>query len=94
MENLTVAVKNPTGLHARPATELVRILKGFTAEATLAKGKKSANPKSLVKLLQIGIVEGDILDLTFDGSDETAARDAAEAFFHRLNEETGEGGKK
>ena len=70
-----------SGLHARPATEFVRILKTFQSAVTVQKKETAANAKSLVKLLKLGIIQNDLLTFQFDGPDEADAAAATEAFF-------------
>ncbi len=64
---------NPTGLHTRPGTEFVRLAKSFSSEIMIRKGDKAASAKSLVKLLRIGISQGDTITLECEGDDETEA---------------------
>jgi len=81
MKNLKFTVTNPSGLHARPATELVKTLKTFHCAIQLQKGEKTANPKSLISLLKVGIVQGDAITFQLDGPDEADAEAALNAFF-------------
>lgn len=66
-------IRNPTGLHTRPGTDFVRLAKTFACEITLRKGEKTANAKSLIKLLKIGISQGDAVELVCEGTDEVQA---------------------
>ena len=59
MVSKEVIVNNGTGLHARPATLLV-------------KGKK-ANVKSLIGVLSLGVTKGANITVTASGDDETLA---------------------
>lgn len=73
MQRIEIAVTNPTGLHTRPGTEFVRLAKTFSSNVFVQKGEKNASAKSLIKLLQIGISQGDLIVLSCEGSDELAA---------------------
>ena len=62
-----VAVKNETGLHARPA-------KQFTSRITVRKGLEAeVNAKSIVMLMAACIGKGDTISITADGADENEA---------------------
>ncbi|MFA7567112.1 MAG: HPr family phosphocarrier protein [Alkalispirochaeta sp.] len=71
-----LSVLNEEGLHTRPANEFVRIVKGFEAVVTLTKGEREVPGKSLLKIMKLGIVTGDEVTITCDGSDEEAAMEA------------------
>jgi phosphoenolpyruvate-protein phosphotransferase (PTS system enzyme I) len=57
------------GLHARPATEFVKLARSFSANVEIACGGKSANAKSAVKLMLLGVKEADEIVLRADGPD-------------------------
>jgi phosphocarrier protein HPr len=79
-------ITNPTGLHTRPGTQFVQLAKTFACEIQVTKGEKTANAKSLVKLLKIGISQGDAMELICDGPDEQQAMDGLRAFIAELRE--------
>ena len=54
-----VILQLETGLHARPASELVKIASGFTSEIVLVKDGQEYNAKSILGLLSIGAGKGD-----------------------------------
>ena len=49
-----LVVKNPTGLHARPATVFVGVARGFESEVRVRHGNRVANGRSLASLLKLG----------------------------------------
>ena len=73
MQQTELSITNPTGLHTRPGTAFVRLAKTFACDVTVQKNDKTANAKSLVKLLQIGISQGDTITLTCTGDGEATA---------------------
>jgi phosphocarrier protein HPr len=81
----TIEIRNPAGLHIRPGTDFVRRARTFASEVQIRKGHKTANAKSLVRLLQIGISQGDTIELTCEGADE---RDALASLTQFLTEWT------
>lgn len=69
-----VAVKNETGLHARPAKEFASKAKQFTSRITVRKGLEAeVNAKSIVMLMAACIGKGDTISITADGADENEA---------------------
>ncbi|VDC30670.1 phosphoenolpyruvate--protein phosphotransferase [Pseudogemmobacter humi] len=61
------------GLHARPASELVRLAKRFAARVTLKAGGREALATSSLKLLTLGAKEGDEITLHASGEEAEAA---------------------
>ena len=61
------------GLHARPATEFVRLARSFSADVEIIRDGKSANAKSAVKLMLLGVKETDEIVLRADGPDASEA---------------------
>ena len=59
MKEFTYTVTNPVGIHARPAGLLVKEAKQFTSTVTFIKGDKSARATSLMKLMGMGVKQGD-----------------------------------
>ncbi|MBQ9239366.1 MAG: HPr family phosphocarrier protein [Treponema sp.] len=86
MESKELTVTNPTGLHTRPGTEFVKRAKNFVSDITIKKGEKTANAKSIIKLLQIGISQGDTITLTACGDDESVAIAELAAYVQSLSE--------
>ncbi len=76
----TVHVRVRDGLHARPATQLVKLAKSFASEIELARGTQSINAKSSVKIMLLGVKEDDELILRANGDDAAAAIDALARF--------------
>ena len=52
-----VIVKNATGLHARPATLLVKKASSFKSEISIEYNGKNANVKSLIGVLSLGVIK-------------------------------------
>ena len=67
---------NKSGLHASPASELVKTAKKYNSKITIRKMEKDGeevNAKSIVRLLAEGIGQGTKVELAVDGEDEQAA---------------------
>jgi len=75
----TVVVPLAHGIHARPAAKLREVLVPFAAKVTITKGEQSADARSPVRLMTLGIKLGDTIRITAQGgrADEAAATLAA-----------------
>jgi phosphotransferase system HPr (HPr) family protein len=86
MVSRTITIINPTGLHTRPAADFIEEARKFNSAITIEKGDKKGNAKSLIKLLKIGISQGDTIQLTAEGNDEQEAIDGLTIFLSALRE--------
>jgi multiphosphoryl transfer protein len=68
-----VTVLDQTGLHARPATTLVNLAKEFESEIRVRYGNQTANAKSLISLLKLGVEGGQTIRLMAEGTDADRA---------------------
>lgn len=66
-------VRNPHGLHVRPASALVDTLSKFKAEYQLIKGNRRINPLSLNQLSLIQVRQGDEITLIASGEQQDEA---------------------
>ncbi|HEY4110615.1 HPr family phosphocarrier protein [Puia sp.] len=71
----------PEGMHARPATAMVKLAKQFQVTVLLKKGEKKAKLNSLLSILSLGIKGGEGVALEFEGTGEAAAAEAFDTFF-------------
>ncbi len=78
MQKLELIIRNPTGLHARPAKTFVQIAKQFKSEIRVANGKKKANAKSLLSVLALGVHSGESIRIRIKGEDEEEAASVIE----------------
>ncbi|WP_416674257.1 phosphoenolpyruvate--protein phosphotransferase [Egbenema bharatensis] len=74
-----VTIAGKAGLHARPATTFVNIAKSFDSEIRVRYGNKTANGKSMVSLLKLGVEGGSTVRIMAQGPDEDEALRALEA---------------
>lgn len=68
-----VMLVDQAGLHARPATALVSLAKEFASEVRVRYGNQTANAKSLVSLLKLGVEGGQTIRVMAQGADEDRA---------------------
>jgi len=66
-----VVVKNATGLHARPATLLVKKASSFKSDISIEFNGKKANVKSLIGVLSLGVTKDSKVNVIASGDDET-----------------------
>ncbi|MCY6356655.1 HPr family phosphocarrier protein [Clostridium sp. ZS2-4] len=66
-------VKSATGLHARPATLLVKKASSFKSDIYLEYKDKKANIKSLIGVLSLGVTKDAAVTIIASGDDETLA---------------------
>ena len=68
-----VLVKNSTGLHARPATLLVKKALSFKSDVSLEYNGKKANIKSLIGVLSLAVGKDAQVTVIANGDDEALA---------------------
>ena len=68
-----VTVVNKLGLHARPAAEFVRAVRGFQATVQIVKGDASFSGASILEVLSANLDCGSQLILRVEGPDAEAA---------------------
>jgi phosphocarrier protein HPr len=73
MVSKEVVVNNGTGLHARPATLLVKKASSFKSDVSIEFNGKKANVKSLIGVLSLGVTKGANITVLASGDDETLA---------------------
>ncbi len=78
MVKRTIVVHNSEGLHTRPANRFVRLAKQHDSDVTVAKNGTEAPGRSLLKIMKLGVVQGDTLEVRCDGPDEAALLAAIE----------------
>lgn len=73
MKQVTYTVREPQGIQIRPANQIVRIAKEHTDTViTMQRQGKTAKASGLVKLLRLGIKQGDTITVTAEGPSEDA----------------------
>ena len=68
-----ITIENQTGLHARPASMLVKEANKFKSDITINKSDKTANAKSILSVLSLGVAKGDEITIKASGEDENDA---------------------
>lgn len=87
MRKEKVVLKNDTGLHARPASELAKIAAKYKSEIFMTIGEKRINAKSILAIMSAGIKGNTEIELECDGEDEEAAiKEIVEGFNNNFGE--------
>ena len=73
MVSKKVTIKNPTGLHLRPAGELCTTAMQFKAKITFSFEGGTSNAKSVLSVLGACVKSGDEIELICEGEDEEEA---------------------
>lgn len=80
-------VKNPTGLHARPASQLAKLCKSLPDEIRLITPTKGAvNPKNVLGILTAGLKKGTCITIEVEGDSEQESGHQIIAFLEGLTE--------
>ncbi len=73
MVSQKVMIKNPTGLHLRPAGILCKEAMQFKSLITFKSGDSTANAKSVLSVLGACVKCGDEIEILCEGEDEAEA---------------------
>ncbi len=79
MKRKEVEIKNKLGLHARPASLVVKLAGKYTSEIELIKEDTEVNGKSILGVMMLAAGPGTKITITADGPDEAEAVDALAA---------------
>jgi phosphocarrier protein len=71
----------PQGIHARPATVLIRLVKNFKSAVGLKRGDKTVRLNSMLNILSLTIKGGETVTVIVEGDDEAEAAQAIGLFF-------------
>ena len=82
MKQFNHIVKDPLGIHARPAGLIAKLAKEFAGTTiTVSCNGKEAKASALMKLMSLGVKEGSEVTVAADGAAEDAAIAAMQEFF-------------
>lgn len=79
-------VKNPTGLHARPASQLAKLCKSLPDEVRLITEKGAVNPKNVLGILTAGLKNGSQFTVQVEGESERDSGRQIMEFLEGLSE--------
>ncbi len=73
MAEKTFTITDETGIHARPATQLVNKAGQYQSDVTLEYKGKSVNLKSIMGVMSLGVPQGAEVTIQAEGSDADEA---------------------
>ncbi len=81
MIKIELKVPFKEGLHARPASELVKICQKSKSSIQMTKGEMSVNPKSILGIMALGAATNDEIVFIIEGEDEETIESELKEFF-------------
>ena len=73
MKIAEIKILNKSGLHARPAARFVQLTNKFKSSIQICKSSKCVDAKNILKVLSLGVDQGDIITIKVEGPDEEEA---------------------
>ncbi len=87
MTSKSIIMENETGLHARPANELVSFIKEIECSVEIEnEAGKKVKGSSLLKVLSLGVKKGSKITIYCDGKDEEATLEKIVDFIKNLKD--------
>jgi phosphocarrier protein len=83
MKEISYTIKDASGIHARPAGELVKMLSGFASNITITGGTGSCDGKKLIALMKLRVKCGNNITIKAEGSDEDKVVADVQAFLEK-----------
>ena len=65
----THIIRDPVGIHARPAGEMVSLLRNFSCRVTVRCGNRTADGNSILEWMRLGAGKGAELHVSAEGAD-------------------------
>lgn len=81
MVSFEYTIKDPMGLHARPAGVMVKQIKDVPASVTITCGERSSDAKKLFGIMGMAVKCGETVTVTIDGEGEEDAKAQLQKFF-------------
>ena len=75
MKKFKYLITSEEGLHARPAAEFCKTANKFKSSVIIIKDGEEYEGKSILMVMSMGAVNGDMLEIVVDGIDENQATD-------------------
>jgi phosphocarrier protein len=76
MKSIIVKIVDPVGIHARPASKITNEASKYKSDIYVLLDGRTANAKSLINLMALGVKVNNKIEIRAVGLDETAAIDA------------------
>jgi len=73
MKEIKYVLKDPLGIHARPAGQMVRMAGKYKCDIQIGSPAKMVNAKRIIGVMALTLKQGDEVTLSFSGEDEETA---------------------
>ncbi len=80
MKEFKYIIRDPEGIHARPAGLLVKKANGYTSTVTLSVNGKEADAKRIFAVMGLGAKKDMELSVKIEGEDEEVAAQSIKSF--------------
>lgn len=81
MKSFDYVIKDPVGMHARPAAVLAKLVKEFMTDVIITANGKSVDASQLMLVMGMGIKMGTKINVTIEGAKEEEAEEKLKEFF-------------
>lgn len=82
-----VRVKNPLGLHTRPATVIVKTIRNTKSSVFFTHKRETINAKSILSILMLAVQKNGLITITVEGEDaEITMMNLVEVFENHFGE--------
>lgn len=81
MKSFKYVIKDPVGLHARPAGILAKKVKEYESKVIIKKAEKEVEAQKLMAVMGLCVKQYDEVTVEVDGVDEDKACQEIQAFF-------------
>ena len=80
MVEFSYTIKDPLGIHARPASLIIKKIQEFNSKALIICRDGKCDGDKLLALMKLRVKSGDMITMQFEGSDEVDAAGALEKY--------------
>ncbi|MCQ2492120.1 MAG: HPr family phosphocarrier protein [Lachnospiraceae bacterium] len=87
MKQFDVIIKDPMGIHARPATMIYSVCNAYKSQVKLQHKGREVFGQDVLAVMGLHVVKGDLLHITVDGSDESETIEKLMELFEEINGE-------
>ena len=75
-----ITIQLASGLEPRPVAVLVQVASQYNSKIYVEDGDRKVNAKSIMGMMSLSLMDGDLVTVVADGKDEKEAADGIEKF--------------
>ncbi len=87
MKQFEILIKDPMGIHARPATMIYSVCQACESQVKIQHKGRVISGQDVLAVMSLHAQSGDTLRITAEGSDEGEAAEKLMKLFEELNRE-------